>query len=117
MTYVNGAIIPVKDSDKKVYSQMALAMAELFKKHGALQVFESWGSDIPEGVETSFPKAVKLEAGESVVLSWIVWPSKEAREAGMKTLMSDPVLLDMDNDRPFAMDRLIHGGFDTIVQV
>ena len=117
MTYVNGAVLAVKDSDKETYRKMATEMGALFKKHGALHVFENWGSDIPDGETTSFPKAVKAEAGESVVFSFIVWPSKAAREAGMKALMSDPAVLDLDTDRPFDISRMMHGGFETIVEL
>ena len=117
MAYVNGAVIPVKDSDKETYRKMAADMGALFKKHGALHVFESWGTDVPDGVKTSFPKAVQAEADESVVFSFIVWPSKDAREAGMKALMSDPAVLEMDTDRPFDMSRMLHGGFETIVEI
>lgn len=117
MTYVNGAVLAVKETDKETYRQMAASMALLFKKYGALQVFESWGVDIPGGVKTSFPQAVEAQAGEAVVFSFIVWPSRDAREAGMEALMSDPVLMDMDTNRPFDMSRMLHGGFETIVEL
>lgn len=117
MTYVNGAVLAVKDADRETYREMAAGMAALFKKHGALHVHESWGSDVPDGAKTSFPKAVMLEDGESVVFSFIIWPSRPAREAGMKALMKDPALMEMNTDRPFDMTRMIHGGFETIVEV
>jgi len=117
MTYVNGAIIPVKNTDKETYRKMAADMGALFKKHGALHVFENWAQELPDGGKTSFAKAVLLEPGESVVFSFIVWPSKDARESGMKALMSDPAIMEMDNNRPFDMSRMIHGAFDTIVEI
>lgn len=117
MTYVNCAVLAVKESDKNTYRDMALGMAALFKKHGALHVFENWGNDVPDGVKTSFPKAVQAEAGETVVFSFIIWPSKEAREAGMQAVMSDPALMEMNTQRPFDMTRMMHGGFDTIVEL
>jgi uncharacterized protein YbaA (DUF1428 family) len=56
----------------------------LFKEFGALQVVETWGEDVPEGKLTSFPMAVKCEADEAVVFSWVTWPSKEVRDEGWK---------------------------------
>ena len=112
MTYVNSAVLAVKEADKDTYREMAAGMAGLFKKHGALHVFENWGSDA-----TAFGKVVDLQPGETVVCSFIVWPSKEARDAGMQAVMNDPVLMEMDTDRPFDAARMLHGGFDTIVEL
>ena len=55
------------------------------------------------------------QEGETVVFSWIVWPSREARDAGNKKLMEDPRMQPGD-DMPFDMKRLIFGGFTPILQ-
>ena len=62
----------------------------IFKEHGALRCVECWGDDVPEGKVTSFPMAVKRKDDETVVFSWVEWPSKEARDAGMEKVMDDP---------------------------
>ena len=49
------------------YLKHATDAAVVFKEFGALQVVESWGDDVPEGQLTSFPMAVKREAGEAVM--------------------------------------------------
>ena len=36
--------------------------------------------------------AVKCKDDETVVFSWIVWPSREVRDEGMKKVMADPRL-------------------------
>ena len=64
MTYINSAVLAVKDSDKETYREMAAGMAALFKKHGALHVFENWGSDETGSTANGFAKAVSLQAGE-----------------------------------------------------
>ena len=38
---------------------------------------------------TSFPMAVKRKEDETVVFSWIIWPSREVRNEGTK-FMADP---------------------------
>ena len=38
---------------------------------------------------TSFPRSVQAKDDELVVLSWVTWPSREARDAGNKKVMSD----------------------------
>ena len=80
MNYVDGFVLAVPDENKDAYRNEALKAAAVFKVHGALAVVECWGDDVPEGKLTSFPMAVQCKPGETVVFSWIVWPSKDARD-------------------------------------
>ena len=91
--------------------------APLFREFGALKVVECWGDDVPGGKLTSFPMAVKKEENESVVFSWVVWPSREVRDAGWKQLMADPRMTSQANPMPYDGKRLIYGGFQTIVEM
>lgn len=118
MTYVDGYLIPVPNKNREKYQDMAARCAPVFKKHGALSVVETWGHDVPEGKVTSFPMAVKLEKDESVVFSWIAWPSKEVRDAGNKAAMDElHQMMTEDDDMPFDGKRMIFGGFEVIVDV
>ena len=65
-------------------------MVDVFKDHGVIRVVDTWGDDIPDGEVTSFPMAVKAEDDKVVVLSWLVWPSRDARMAGVQKIMADP---------------------------
>ena len=76
MPYVDGFVIPVPATNREAYRKLAEMAAPIFKEHGALKVVECWGDDVPDGKVTSFPMAVKKEANETVVFSWIIWPSK-----------------------------------------
>ncbi len=49
---------------------------------------------------------------ESAVFSWIAWPSRTVRDEGMKRAMADPAV----DPTPFDGRRLIHGGFEVIVE-
>lgn len=118
MSYVDGYVLAVAKKEKSAYIKLAEVSAAVFKDHGALSVVENWADDVPDGTLTSLPMAVKCEAEEEVVFSWIVWPSKEARDAGNKAAMTDPRLKDWDiNKMPFDGKRMIFGGFKTIVSV
>ena len=88
----------------------------VFKDNGALRVVECWGDDVPEGKLTSFPMAVQRKPDETVVFSWIVWPSRAARDAGWKKVMADPPMQRGANPMPFDGARLIYGGFEVIVE-
>ena len=116
MSYVDGFVIPVPAGNREAYRKIAAEAAPIFLDHGALQVVECWGDDVPDGKLTDFRGAVKAEAGEEVVFSWIVWPSREARDAGNAKVMEDPRMLQMGPDHaPFDPSRMIFGGFAVIV--
>jgi uncharacterized protein YbaA (DUF1428 family) len=59
--------------------------------------------------------AVKRKEDETVVFSWITWPSRKVRDEGMKKAMADPRLQPDGNPMPFDGKRLIFGGFEVIL--
>lgn len=116
MSYVDGYVLAVPNAEKEAYIKLAEEASVVFKDHGAISVVENWGDDVPDGEITSFPMAVKCTEEETVVFSWITWPSKEARSTGMKKAMEDPRFKNMGPDSvPFDGKRMIFGGFETIV--
>lgn len=117
MNYVDGYVLAVPKDKKAEYIKVAEESAVVFKDHGALSVVENWADDVPNGEVTSLPMAVKCNEDEIVVFSWIVWPSKEVRDAGNQAVMEDPRMKDWDiNAMPFDGKRMIYGGFNTIVE-
>lgn len=113
MTYVDGFVAAVPTANRDKYLRHAQAMAAVFKEHGALQVVECWGNDVPEGKLTSFTMAVQRKDDETVIFSWVTWPSKDVRDAGWKKVMEDPRM--KDQEMPLDGKRLIYGGFDVIL--
>ena len=116
MTYVDGFVAAVPNTNREAYRKHAQAAAAVFKEHGALSVVECWGDDIPRGKVTDMYMAVKATPDETVCFSWIEWPSKEARDAGMAKVMADPRLQAM-SQMPFDGQRMIFGGFETKVEL
>ncbi|MEO7336147.1 MAG: DUF1428 domain-containing protein [Caldimonas sp.] len=116
MNYIDGFVAAVPTENREAYRRHAEAAVPVFKEHGALRVVECWGDDVPQGKLTSFPMAVKCQPDETVVFSWIVWPSRALRDAGMKKVMSDPRLQPDKNPMPFDGKRMIYGGFETLVE-
>lgn len=114
MSYVDCFVAAVPSDNKAQYIEHANVTAEILKECGALQIVENWGDDIPDGEVTSLPLAVKAQENETVVFSWVVWPSKEIRDAGWGAMMEDPRMSPEVNPMPFDGKRLIYGGFNTI---
>ena len=116
MTYVDCFIAAVPTENKDKYIKHTKIAAKIFKEHGALKIVENWGDDVPQGELTSLPMAVKAEENETVVFSWVVWSSKEARDSGWSAIMEDQRLSPENNPMPFDSKRLIYGGFTTILE-
>jgi uncharacterized protein YbaA (DUF1428 family) len=116
MTYIDGFVLAVPTASREIYQKFAADAAVIFKECGALKLVECWGDDVPDGKLTSFPMAVKCGEDESVVFSWIVWPSRAARDEGNQKVMSDPRMQSMEK-MPFDGKRMIFGGFETIVDL
>ena len=113
--YIDGFVAAVPTANRDAYRRHAEAAAVVFKEHGALRLVECWGDDVPEGKLTSFPMAVKAQADETVVFSWITWPSRQVRDAAMPKVMADPRISREANPMPFDGKRLIYGGFSVFV--
>ncbi|MFN0262348.1 DUF1428 domain-containing protein [Tepidamorphus sp. 3E244] len=116
MSYVDGFLVAVKTDKKDVYIDMAEKAAASFRKNGATEVIECWAEDVPDGKVTSFPMAVKKEADETVVFSWIRWPSRKVRDEGMAAAMEEMKPMFDPDTVPFDGMRMIFGGFDVIVE-
>lgn len=118
MKYVDGFITPVPNDNKEAFLGAAHRAAKVFLEHGALEYVDSWGVDVPYGKKTSFPRAVELQENETVCFSWIVWESKEVRDAGMKKVREDPRMhpdqLDVPFDQIFDHSRMIVGFFEMV---
>jgi uncharacterized protein YbaA (DUF1428 family) len=115
MSYVDGFVIPVPSDKREAYLKMAQEAAPIFREHGATRVVECWGTDVPDGKVTDFKRAVNAEPSESVVFSWIVWPSKAARDEGNRKVMEDPRIEAHFSAMPFDGKRMIFGGFEVML--
>ena len=112
--YVDGFVIPVPLGGKDAYLAAAAKAAPLFKEYGATRIVECWADDVPDGKVTDFKGAVKAGEGETVVFSWIEYPSKEIRDEAGRKMMADPRMT-MGEPMPFDGKRMIYGGFRPIL--
>ena len=120
MSYFDGFVIAVPSANKQAFTDHAKHFDTIFLEFGALRVIEAWGDDVPEGKVTDFRRAVQATADETVAFSWVEWPDKATRDAGMKKMMEDPRMNPDNADNPpmpFDGKRMIFGGFDTVVDL
>jgi uncharacterized protein YbaA (DUF1428 family) len=117
--YVDGYVVPVPQRNVEAYRRMAEQAGKIWIEHGALQFCECVGDDVKPGKVTSFPQSVQLKDDEVVVFSWIVYRSREERDAVNKKVMEDPRLKDMMDPKnlPFDGMRMFWGGFKSIVEL
>lgn len=117
MSYIDGFVIAVPTANKQKFIDHANKGDSVFVEYGATRVLECWGDDVPAGKQTDFQRAVQARDDETVVFSWIEWPDKATRDAGMEKVMKDPRMSMETNPMPFDGKRMIYGGFEPVVEV
>ena len=121
MSYIDGFVLAVPTANKQRFAEFAADIDPVFIELGAVRVLECWADDVPDGKVTDFRRAVQATDDETVVFSWIEWPDKAARDAGMARfleIMEDDPRMDAEkNPPPFDGMRMIFGGFAPIVDI
>ncbi len=113
-SFIDGFVVPVPNDNKQAYIEASKVYSGMAREYGAIRSVEYWGEDVPDGVTTSFPLAVKLEPGETVVFSWVEWPDKATRDAAGAKMREDPRMASMK--MPFDGKRMIFGGFGLLTE-
>ena len=112
--YVNGYVLAVPDDMKDAYVAMAKIFADVAKDFGALEIFENWEVEVPDGEQTDYRRAVNALPGERIVFSWVVWPDRKTGAVAHKGMWSDPRMKNVESV-PFDGKRMIMGGFEPIL--
>ena len=112
--YVNTYVLSVLEKKKDDYVRIANVFAEVAKDFGALEIFENWELEVPDGEHTDYRKAVKAEPGEKIVLSWVVWPDRETDAKAQKGMFAEQRMVEI-GEMPFDSKRMILGGFEPIL--
>ena len=116
--YVDGFVLPVPKRNAAAYRRLARKAGKLWIEHGALEYRECRAEDVKPGKLTSFPQSVKLEKGEVVWFSWIVYKSRKHRDRVNARVMRDPRLKRMHpSQMPFDARRMLYGGFEVEVDL
>lgn len=112
--YVNGYLLAVPEEKKGAYIAMAETVAEVARDFGALEIFENWELEVPDGEHTDYRQAVNALPGEKIVFAWVVWPDRETGARAHRGMWEDPRMAAI-NDMPVDSKRMILGGFEPIL--
>jgi len=118
--YVDGFLIPIAKENLGKYKEMAELAGQVWKEHGALEYYECVGDDLNQQQEfVSFTQSAGASEDEIVVLSWIVFESKEHRDRVNAAVMADHRIKAMMDSpfQPFDCKRMAYGGFKTLVKM
>ena len=116
MSYVDGFLLAVPKAKLDDYKKLAQKGGAVWMEHGALAYVECIGDDVPYGELTSFPRAVQAKEDEVVIFSWVVYASRESRDAVMAKVMADPRMNQYQENMPFDGKRMIFGGFQSFLE-
>src|SRR5258706_6408899 len=117
MASVDVFVTPVPKKKISTYKRVSSKMGKIMRDHGALEFRECIANDVKWGKRTSFPRAVKQRAGETLFFSYIVFKSRAHRDQVNKRAMKDKRMAPMMDPKnwPFDGKRLIYGGFKVMV--
>jgi uncharacterized protein YbaA (DUF1428 family) len=116
--YIDGFVLPLPKDNVGKYTELATKAAAIWKEHGALEYIEAVGDDFTAENMVAFPKLVGASVEETVVMAYIVYESREHRDAVNAKVMADPRIKEMCDPKNPAFDytRMAYGGFRAIVE-
>ena len=112
--YVNTYILAVPEENKEEYQRKAQLFAEIAKDYGAVEIYENWELEVPDGEHTDYRRAVQAQEGEKIVVAWTIWPDRETGARAHKGMFEDPRMAAV-GEMPTDGKRMILGGFEPIV--
>jgi uncharacterized protein YbaA (DUF1428 family) len=116
MAFVDIMVIPVPLDRLDDYLELARQAAVVWRDHGALSVQEAVADDLSPGKVSSFPRAVQLQDGETVVVTHVLFADKDARDRIGAAAYADPRMQTIMEHAPVDGARMFWCGFTVMVQ-
>lgn len=120
--YIDGFVLVVPADKADEYKKMAIIGRDSWMKHGALSYYECRANDLTQqkmGNETTraFDEMAGAKNGEDVWFSFIVFKSKEHRDAVNAKVMAEMSEMEQPGEpMPADMTRMAYGGFTVEVE-
>jgi len=116
--YIDGFVLPLPKDKIEAYREVSAKCGAIWKEHGALEYIEAAGDDMFIKDQLPFPTLAGAKADETVIFAYIVYESREHRDAVNAKVMAVPRIHEsFDPENPaFDCKRMAYGGFRTIVE-
>ncbi len=122
--YVDGFVLVVPKDKAEEYKKMAEGGRDSWMKHGALAYYECQGNDLaPQEMgdekTRAFTELAGAGKGDTVWFSFIIFSSKEHRDAVNAKVMADmqESMKEYEGMKvPFDMQKMAYGGFKVEVE-
>lgn len=112
--YVDGFVLPIRKDGIEKYKELATTAATVWLDHGALEYRECILDDPTCHDMVSYLALAGAGEDETVIFAYVVYKSREDRDAVNTKVMADPRL--NCEGAPFDYKRMAYGGFRTIVK-
>lgn len=115
--YIDGFVLPIPRERLDNYRQLVESVAAIWKEHGALEYREYVGDDMNLEGTRSFNDLADVAKDEAIVFGWVVFGSREARDAANEKVAADPRMADLvsSSNSGFDASRMTYGGFRSLV--
>ena len=116
--YIDGYVFPIPTDRLEAYQALASAIAAVWLEHGALAYREGRCVDPDLPGTADFPSQLAAGEDETIVFGWILFPSREIRDAAHERVAADPrvAALMAAQDTGFDAARMVYSGFRSFVE-
>jgi len=119
--YIDLYLLPVPKKNLTAYKKISNKFGKVMKEYGALEYREFLGDDLKMKGIVPFPDRVKLKKGEILISAVVGFSTKAQRDRINRDVQNDPRIQKMIQEameNPMAeSDRMLYGGFSTLVKV
>lgn len=121
--YIDGFVFPISKDQLDIYKNSAENIANIWKEYGALSYSEFVIEDTSLPGTRSFVEVAQAKENEVVVMGWIVFESREARDIANEKVAKDVQVAEFirplteQNPPIFDAQRMIYGGFQSFIAV
>lgn len=119
MTYTDAFLLPLRKDKIDAYKEMSSKAGIVWMEYGALSYKEFVLDDDNTHEMISFSKSANVQEGETCIIAFITYKSREHRDEVNAKVMADERIKDSctPETSPFDFKKMAFGGFSSIVDL